>query len=105
MRARDDETFRPGCQRVVCDARRQLVEIGCDDRVHRPSQHHGWRAREDDGNFVLNGKKSMVLNAESADKIIVVARTNGSQVDKEGIVCIGNNFLFDVLCKIPEQFQ
>ena len=42
-------------------------------------------AREDDGNFVLNGKKSMVLNAESADKIIVVARTNGSQVDKEGI--------------------
>ena len=42
-------------------------------------------AREDDGNFVLNGKKSMVLNAESADKIIVAARTNGSQVDKEGI--------------------
>jgi alkylation response protein AidB-like acyl-CoA dehydrogenase len=42
-------------------------------------------AREDDGSFVLNGKKSMVLNAESADKIIVVARTNGSQVDKEGI--------------------
>lgn len=42
-------------------------------------------AREDDGNFVLNGKKSMVLNAESADKIIVVTRTNGSQVDKEGI--------------------
>ena len=42
-------------------------------------------AREHDGNFVLNGKKSMVLNAESADKIIVVARTNGSQVDKEGI--------------------
>lgn len=42
-------------------------------------------AREDDGKFVLNGKKSMVLNAESADKIIVVARTNGSQVDKEGI--------------------
>ena len=42
-------------------------------------------AREDDENFVLNGKKSMVLNAESADKIIVVARTNGSQVDKEGI--------------------
>ena len=27
----------------------------------------------------------MVLNAESADKIVVVARTNGSQVDEEGI--------------------
>ena len=27
----------------------------------------------------------MVLNAESADKIVVVARTSGSQVDEEGI--------------------
>ena len=27
----------------------------------------------------------MVLNAESVDKIVVVARTSGSQVDEEGI--------------------
>lgn len=42
-------------------------------------------AREDDGGFIINGKKSMVLNAESADKIIVVTRTSGSQVDENGI--------------------
>ena len=42
-------------------------------------------AREEGDGFIINGKKSMVLNAESADKIVVVARTNGSQVDAEGI--------------------
>ena len=42
-------------------------------------------AREENGGFIINGKKSMVLNAESADKIVVVARTSGSQVDEEGI--------------------
>ena len=42
-------------------------------------------AREENGGFIINGKKSMVLNAESADKIVVVARTSGSQLDEEGI--------------------
>ena len=42
-------------------------------------------ARKEGDGFIINGKKSMVLNAESADKIVVVARTNGSQVDEEGI--------------------
>ena len=42
-------------------------------------------AREENSGFIINGKKSMVLNAESADKIVVVARTSGSQVDEEGI--------------------
>ena len=42
-------------------------------------------AREENGGFIINGKKSMVLNAESADKIVVVTRTSGSQVDEEGI--------------------
>ena len=42
-------------------------------------------AREDGSNFIINGKKSMVLNAESADKIVVVTRTSGSQVDEDGI--------------------
>ena len=42
-------------------------------------------AREENSDFIINGKKSMVLNAESADKLVVVARTSGSQVDEEGI--------------------
>ena len=42
-------------------------------------------ATEDGEGFILNGKKSMVLNAESADKIIVVARTSGGQTEEDGI--------------------
>ena len=42
-------------------------------------------AREEDKDFLINGRKSMVLNAVSADKIVVVARTSGSQIDEEGI--------------------
>ena len=42
-------------------------------------------ARADGDNYVLNGAKSMVLNAATADHIIVSARTSGGQVDKAGI--------------------
>jgi len=42
-------------------------------------------ARAEGDGFVLNGSKSMVLNAETADHIIVSARTSGGQVDKTGI--------------------
>ena len=52
-------------------------------------------AREDGSNFIINGKKSMVLNAESADKIVVVTRTSGSQVDEDGI----SLFLVDAASK------
>lgn len=52
-------------------------------------------AREEDGGFIINGKKSMVLNAESADKIIVVTRTSGSQVDENGI----SLFIVDASCE------
>ena len=52
-------------------------------------------AREDGTNFIINGKKSMVLNAESADKIVVVTRTSGSQVDEDGI----SLFLVDATSK------
>ena len=52
-------------------------------------------AREDGSNFIINGKKSMVLNAESADKIVIVTRTSGSQVDEDGI----SLFLVDATSK------
>jgi alkylation response protein AidB-like acyl-CoA dehydrogenase len=42
-------------------------------------------ARKDGKNFILNGKKSMVQNAETANQIVVVARTSGGQVDQQGI--------------------
>ena len=42
-------------------------------------------ARKEGEKYIINGQKSMVLNAESADYLVVVTRTNGSQVDEEGI--------------------
>jgi len=42
-------------------------------------------ARQEGDNYIINGQKSMVLNAESSDHIVVVTRTNGGQVDEEGI--------------------
>ena len=42
-------------------------------------------ARKDGNIFVLNGQKSMVQNAETADKIVVSARTSGGQVGPQGI--------------------
>ena len=42
-------------------------------------------ARKEGENFVLNGQKSMVQNAETADKIVVSTRTSGGQVGPQGI--------------------
>lgn len=38
-----------------------------------------------DSGFILNGRKSLVLNAMSADKLIVSARVTGEQFDEGGI--------------------
>ena len=42
-------------------------------------------ARADGDDYVLNGAKSMVLGAHTANGIIVSARTSGGQMDKNGI--------------------
>jgi alkylation response protein AidB-like acyl-CoA dehydrogenase len=42
-------------------------------------------ARRDDSGFVLNGSKSVVLHGDSADVLIVSARTSGPSRDESGI--------------------
>ena len=42
-------------------------------------------ARVDGDHFVINGAKSVVLNAASASHIVISARTSGGQIDEEGI--------------------
>ncbi len=42
-------------------------------------------ARVDGDSFVINGAKSMVLNASTASHIVVSARTGGGQIDESGI--------------------
>ncbi|MDC0141778.1 acyl-CoA dehydrogenase family protein [Gammaproteobacteria bacterium] len=42
-------------------------------------------AKSDGDNFILNGYKSVVMNGPSANKIIISARTSGSQLEESGI--------------------
>ncbi len=42
-------------------------------------------AAKDGEGYVLNGHKAVVINAASADKIVVTARTGGSSRDQDGI--------------------
>ncbi|MFP6806995.1 MAG: acyl-CoA dehydrogenase family protein [Pseudomonadales bacterium] len=42
-------------------------------------------AKKDGDIYLLNGTKSVVLNAQSADKILVSTRTSGNQCDSDGI--------------------
>ena len=42
-------------------------------------------AKRDGDAFVINGEKGVVLNGDTADKLIVVARTSGQTRDKDGI--------------------
>tara|TARA_R110002096_G_scaffold402143_4_gene599352 strand:+ start:4771 stop:5901 length:1131 start_codon:yes stop_codon:yes gene_type:complete len=43
------------------------------------------RAESKGEGFVLNGSKSVVFNAETADKIIVAARTSGDTISQQGL--------------------
>ena len=42
-------------------------------------------AKSDGDNFILNGYKSVVMNGPSANKIIISARTTGTQLEENGI--------------------
>lgn len=42
-------------------------------------------AQKSSNGFVLNGKKSVVLDAQNADMLLVVARTSGQNGDKNGL--------------------
>ncbi len=43
------------------------------------------KAREQGGNWVLDGAKGVVLHGDSADKLLVTARVSGNQRDRSGI--------------------
>ncbi|MFL6602454.1 MAG: acyl-CoA dehydrogenase family protein [Steroidobacteraceae bacterium] len=47
--------------------------------------HIGSRARRTSGGFVLNARKAVVLQAPSADALILSARTGGDDTDRHGV--------------------
>lgn len=46
------------------------------------------RARQEGGDWVIDGEKTVVLNGGAADKIIVAARSAGGQYDEQGITLL-----------------
>lgn len=58
--------------------------IGGDNLLHRP-EISTFTAQCDGDGYVIRGRKSVVLNADIADRLIVAARTSGADGDRQGI--------------------
>ncbi len=54
---------------------------------HRPT-HIATSAAKQGDNFVINGRKTFVLDGHSADKLIVVTRTSGDEQSSEGLTLL-----------------
>ena len=54
------------------------------ERVFAP-ENTALQVREEGGGFVLNGRKTVVLNGDQADRILVLARTGGEPGDQRGL--------------------
>ena len=76
----------------VIDGTRQLAFAYAEEQARFDLDDVTTTARKDGENFILNGHKSMVQNAETAQQIVVSTRTSGGQVDENGITL----FLIDV---------
>ncbi len=47
--------------------------------------HVATRARADGGSFLIDGEKSLVLNGDAADTLVVSARVGGAERDRDGV--------------------
>lgn len=56
-----------------------------EEQAHHDLNNIVTTAKKDGDFYLINGTKSVVLNAQSADKIIVSARTGGDNMDEDGI--------------------
>ncbi len=69
----------------VIDGTRQLAFGYAEEQARFDLEDVVTSAKPDANGFVLNGTKSVVQNAATADHIVVSARTSGGQVDRDGI--------------------
>ena len=69
----------------IIDGSRQLALAFAEPQARYKLADIRTSAVADGSEFVLNGKKNLVLNGGSADTLIVPARTSGDQADEDGI--------------------
>jgi alkylation response protein AidB-like acyl-CoA dehydrogenase len=63
-----------------------ILALAQTERQSRYNLHDvATTARRSNGHYVLDGRKSVVPHGDSADKLIVSARTSGGQRDRDGI--------------------
>jgi acyl-CoA dehydrogenase len=55
---------------------------------HRPTHIATSAERQEDGGYVINGAKTFVLDGHSADKLILVARSEGEERSPEGLTLL-----------------
>ena len=69
----------------VIDGSRQLALAYAEEQARFDLDDITTTARADGDDFVLNGHKSMVLNAKTASQLVVSTRTSGGQIDEDGV--------------------
>ena len=69
----------------LIDGSKQLTLAYAEQQSRFDLEDVATSARQEGDKYIINGQKSMVLNAQSADHLVVVTRTKGSRVDEEGI--------------------
>ena len=69
----------------VIDGTKQLALAYAEEQARFDLHDVVTSAKSDGDGFVLNGTKSVVQNAATADYIVVSARTSGGQIDRNGI--------------------
>lgn len=62
--------------------------LALEESHHHCPTHIAASAVEEDGELLLNGNKTFVLDGHSADKLIVVTRTRGAQRDSDGLTLL-----------------
>ncbi len=66
-------------------AGRLTLALALEESHHHRPTHIATRAERQGERFILNGRKTFVLDGHSADRLIVVARTAGADNDSEGL--------------------
>ena len=59
--------------------------VAIDETNHHNPSYTDTNAKKDGENFILNGKKTLVVDGASADLIIVLARTSGNSGENTGL--------------------
>jgi alkylation response protein AidB-like acyl-CoA dehydrogenase len=63
----------------------KIVSLALQEGPHHAPAHCAASARREDGRYILDGAKVLVLDAVAADTFIVVARTGGEPGDERGL--------------------